>query len=97
MVRSWKPGGAVALASGHASIPKGLIGDREASDLAPVQRSWTAGTKVADSGSSVEEARRSGCPGGQASAPPGPVSDRKASDLAPYLSGATGLLTVGCT
>jgi hypothetical protein len=36
--------------SGHASTLRGLIGDREASDLAPVQRSWTAGTKVADSG-----------------------------------------------
>jgi hypothetical protein len=71
--------------------PRGLIGDREASDLAPVQRPWTAGTKIADSGSSMVEARRSGCPGGHASAPRGLISDRKASDLTPaQLQGITG-------
>ncbi len=57
--------------SGHASTPRGLLGDREASDLAPVKRAWIAGAKVVASGSSVEEARRSGCPGGHASAPRG--------------------------
>ncbi len=34
-------------------------------------------------GSSVVEARRSGCPGGHASVPQGLIDDRKASDLAP--------------
>ncbi len=75
--------------------PKGLIGDRKASDLAPVQRPWTARANVVDSGSSVVKTRRSGCPGGHASAPRGLISDRKASDLAPALSSATGSANCG--
>jgi hypothetical protein len=76
---------------GHASVPQGLIGDRKASDLAPVQLLWTAGAEVGDPGSSVVEARRSGCPGGHASVPQGLIGDRKASDLAPArLRGTTG-------
>jgi hypothetical protein len=82
-------------AGGHASAPRGLIGDRKAGDLAPVQRPWTAGAEVTDSGSSVEEARRSGCPGGHASVPQELISDQKASDLAPSLSSVTGSANCG--
>ncbi len=69
------------------SAPRGLIGDRKASDFAPVRLHGTTGT--------ADGVRRSGCPGGQASAPPGPVHDRKASDLALSLSGATGSADCG--
>ncbi len=80
---------------GHTSAPRGLIGDRKAIDLAPVQRPWTAGAEVTDPDSSEVEARRSGCPDGHTSAPRGPISDRKASDLAPSLSSATGSANCG--
>ncbi len=73
--RSGRPGG-------HASVPQGLICDRKASDIAPVQLSWTAGT--------VEGVRRSGCPGDHASVPQRLICDRKASDLAPSLPSTTG-------
>ncbi len=76
---------------GHASAPQGLVCDRKASDLASVQRLWTAGAEVKDPGSSVVEARRNGCPGGHASVLQGLIGDRKTSDLAPaQLRGATG-------
>ncbi len=72
---------------GHASAPRGLIGHRKASDLAPAQLRWTTGAS--------DEVRRSGCPGGHASAPQGLISGRKASDLAPSLSSATGSVDDG--
>jgi hypothetical protein len=78
--RSARPGG-------HASVPQGLIGDRKASDLAPAQRPWIAGT--------ADGFRRSGCPGGHASVLQGLESDRKVSDLAPSLSSATGSVDCG--
>jgi hypothetical protein len=61
------PGGSVVEArrsgcpGGHASVPQGLISDRKASDIAPTQLLWTAGT--------ADGVRRSGCPGGHASVP----------------------------
>ncbi len=69
------------------SVPRGLIGDRKASDLAPAQLLCTAGT--------ADGVWRSGCPGGHASVPQGLISDRKASDLAPTLSGITGSAECG--
>jgi hypothetical protein len=66
--RSGRPGS-------HASVPQGLICDRKASDIVPVQLPWTAGT--------VEGVRRSGWPGGHASVPQKLICDRKASDIVP--------------
>jgi hypothetical protein len=73
------PGGSVVEArksgcpGGRASVPQGLICDRKASDLAPTQVLWTAGT--------ADGVRRSGCPGGHASVPQGLISDHPTSQI----------------
>jgi hypothetical protein len=64
--------------TGHASTPKGLIGDRENQRPCAGATALDTGNKVVDSGSSVVEARRSGCTSGYyALTPRGLIGDRE--------------------